>query len=128
MMVAGVVFAAASVALGLGPTIGSVPVLLVGVLLMSASFALGNVPLNLESVIIERAMGRTVVPHFHAAFSIGAQNARSHREDGFKLPEGVRLLGRLRAGAHTDVRAGAAVQVSVVVDAEDLPQLQFDWV
>ena len=44
------------------------------------------------------------------------------------LPEGVRLLGRLRAGAHTDVRAGAAVQVSVVVDAEDLPQLQFDWV
>ena len=44
------------------------------------------------------------------------------------LPEGVRLLGRLRAGAHTDVRAGAAVQVSVVVNAEDMPQLQFDWV
>jgi len=72
MMVAGVVFATASLALGLGPTIGSVPVLLVGVVLMSASFALGNVPLNLESVVIERAMGRTVVPHFHAAFSIGS--------------------------------------------------------
>ena len=44
------------------------------------------------------------------------------------LPEGVRLLGRLRAGAHTEVRAGAAVQVSVVVDAAGMPQLQFDWV
>ncbi len=72
MMVAGVAFSVASVALGLGPTIRSVPVLLVGVVLMSASFALGNVPLNLESVVIERAMGRTVVPQFHAAFSIGS--------------------------------------------------------
>ena len=72
MMVAAVAFTVASVFLGLGPTIGSVPVLLVGVVLMSMSFALGNVPLNLESVIIERAMGRTVVPQFHAAFSVGS--------------------------------------------------------
>ena len=45
--------------------------------------------------------------------------------------EGPRSIAHLlkdRAGAHPDVRAGAAVQVSVVVDAEDLPQLQFDWV
>jgi len=72
MMVAAFAFAVASVFLGLGPTLGSVPVLLVGVVLMSMSFALGNVPLNLESVIIERAMGRTVVPQFHAAFSVGS--------------------------------------------------------
>ena len=44
------------------------------------------------------------------------------------LPEGVRLLGRLRAGAHTEVAAGAAVQVSVVADAAGDPQVQFDWV
>ena len=29
-------------------------------------------PLNVESARIERAMGRTVIPQFHAAFSIGA--------------------------------------------------------
>ncbi len=72
MMVAAVAFTVASLLLGLGPTLGSVPLLLVGIVLMSASFALGNVPLNLESVVIERAMGRTVVPHFHAAFSVGS--------------------------------------------------------
>ena len=72
MMAAAYAFTVASVLLGLGPTLGSVPVLLVGVVLMSMSFALGNVPLNLESVVIERAMGRTVVPQFHAAFSVGS--------------------------------------------------------
>ena len=44
------------------------------------------------------------------------------------LPEGVRLLGRLRAGAHTEVVAGAAVQIGVVRDAAGDPQVQFDWV
>ena len=44
------------------------------------------------------------------------------------LPEGVRLLGRLQTGARTEVVAGAAVQVSVVLDAAGDPQLQFDWV
>ena len=43
------------------------------------------------------------------------------------LPEGVRLLGRLRAGAHTELVAGAAVLVSVVRDAAGEPQVQFDW-
>ena len=43
------------------------------------------------------------------------------------LPEGVRLLGRLRPGAHTNLKAGAAVQVSIVRAAAGDPQLQFDW-
>ena len=43
------------------------------------------------------------------------------------LPEGVRLLGRLRPGAPTDLQAGAVVQVSIVRDAAGDPQLQFDW-
>ncbi|MDT0166709.1 MFS transporter [Actinotalea sp. AC32] len=69
---AAVMFSVATVLLGLGPALGRVEVLVVGVFVMSASFALGNVPMNVETVVVERAMGRTVVPQFHAAFSVGA--------------------------------------------------------
>ena len=72
LVVAAVMFSAANVLVGLGPTIGSVPVLVVGILVSSSSYALSNVPMNLETVIIERGMGRSVVPQFHAAFSIGS--------------------------------------------------------
>jgi MFS family permease len=66
------VYGLAAVLLGLGPQLGSVAVLTAGVVLVSASFALGNVPLNVEAVVIERRMRRTVVPTFHAAFSVGS--------------------------------------------------------
>ena len=66
------VLATALVLMGIGPTVGSVGVLGVGMFLNGAAVALGNVPLNVESARIERAMGRTVIPQFHAAFSIGA--------------------------------------------------------
>lgn len=67
-----VAFGASYVLIGLGPTIGSVPVLTVGIFLTGVGFALGNVPLNVETAAVERRMGRTVLPQFHAAFSIGA--------------------------------------------------------
>lgn len=72
LVAAAVVFSVANVLLGLGPAAGSVVVLTVGVVLLSTSFALGNVPMNLETVAIERAMKRTIVPQFHAAFSVGS--------------------------------------------------------
>lgn len=65
-------FAAAYVLIGLGPTVGSVPLLTAGIFLSGVGFALGNVPLNVETAAVERRMGRTVLPQFHAAFSIGA--------------------------------------------------------
>ncbi len=65
-------FATGYVLIGLGPTIGSVPVLTAGIFLAGASFALGNVPLNVETAAVERRMGRTILPQFHAAFSVGA--------------------------------------------------------
>jgi MFS family permease len=67
-----VAFAAAYVLIGLGPTIGSVPVLTAGIFLSGVGFAIGNVPLNVETAAVERRMGRTVLPQFHAAFSIGS--------------------------------------------------------
>ena len=65
-------FAASFLLLGLGPTFGSVPLLTAGVFLGGVSASLGNVPLNVESAAVERRMARSVLPQFHAFFSIGA--------------------------------------------------------
>lgn len=72
LVIGAVMFSFANVLVGLGPTIGSTLVLAVGILISSSSYAVSNVPLNLESVVIERGMRRSVVPQFHAAFSIGS--------------------------------------------------------
>jgi fucose permease len=65
-------FAASAVLLAAGLTIRSVAVLTAGVTAMTASFALGSVPMNVQAVVVERRRGRTTVPQFHAAFSVGA--------------------------------------------------------
>lgn len=72
LLLSSVGFAFAFALIGLGPTLGLVPLLALGVFLNGVSFALGNVPLNVETAGIERRMRRTVLPQFHAAFSIGA--------------------------------------------------------
>ncbi|WP_240666399.1 MFS transporter [Oerskovia turbata] len=65
-------FAAALVLLGVGPATGSVALLAAGIFLNGVAFSLGNVPMNVESASVERRTGRTILPQFHAAFSIGA--------------------------------------------------------
>ncbi|WP_454041319.1 MFS transporter [Cellulosimicrobium sp. Marseille-Q8652] len=65
-------FGGAFLLLGLGPATGSVALLAAGIFLNGMAFALGNVPMNVESAGIERRMGRTILPQFHAAFSVGA--------------------------------------------------------
>lgn len=57
---------------GLGPTIGDVRVLALGVFLNGAFVALTNVPQNVETAAVERRIGRSILSHFHAAYSIGA--------------------------------------------------------
>ena len=65
-------FVTAMTALAVGVGLGSLPLVCAGIFLNGMSFALNNVPFNVESAQIERAMGRTVIPQFHACFSIGA--------------------------------------------------------
>ncbi|MHB1491757.1 MAG: MFS transporter [Cellulomonas sp.] len=72
LLLSSVGFAFAFALIGLGPTLGLVPLLALGIFLNGVSFALGNVPLNVETAAVERRMRRTVLPQFHAAFSIGA--------------------------------------------------------
>ncbi|MFC8922239.1 MFS transporter [Cellulosimicrobium sp. NPDC057127] len=70
--VSAALFGAAFLLLGLGPATGSVALLGAGIFLNGMAFALGNVPMNVESAGIERRAGRTILPQFHAAFSVGA--------------------------------------------------------
>ncbi|OLT49411.1 hypothetical protein [Cellulosimicrobium sp. CUA-896] len=70
--VSAALFGGAFLLLGLGPATGSVGLLAAGIFLNGMAFALGNVPMNVESAGIERRVGRTILPQFHAAFSVGA--------------------------------------------------------
>ena len=58
--------------MGVGPAVRSGLLLAVGILLNGVAVSLANVVFNVESARIERAMGRTVIPNFHAAFSLGS--------------------------------------------------------
>ncbi len=50
----------------------SQPLFLLGMALNGACGAFINVPININAAAYERQIGRTVLPQFHAAFSIGA--------------------------------------------------------
>ncbi|MBG6225248.1 putative MFS family arabinose efflux permease [Arthrobacter sp. CAN_A2] len=62
--------AAGAVALGLVTV--SVPVVAVGLFLFGSGIALWDVGQNIEGADVERRVGRTIMPRFHAAFSGGA--------------------------------------------------------
>ena len=72
LLTGAVLFSIGNALVGLAPAVGSVPLLAFGVLVSSSSYALASVSLNLETLVIERRMGRTVVPQFHAGFSVGS--------------------------------------------------------
>ncbi|NDO88174.1 MFS transporter [Cellulosimicrobium composti] len=80
----------------LGTATGSVGVFAVGAFLNGMCGALTNVPINICAASVEQHVGRAILPHFHAAFSIGA------------------ACGALVAAAFSWVHVGIAVQVVVV--------------
>ncbi len=47
------------------------PVMAVGLFFLGLGVGLWDVAMNLEGAAVERALGKTVMPHFHAAFSGG---------------------------------------------------------
>ncbi|MGC3992744.1 MAG: MFS transporter [Propionicimonas sp.] len=88
--------------MGVGPALGSLEAFGLGIVLNGIGGALLNVPMNVESARIEQAYGRAVIPHFHAAFSLGAV--------------GGSVLGALSAALGVSVVAQFAV-VGVLVGA-----------
>ncbi|QIK84621.1 sugar MFS transporter [Sanguibacter sp. HDW7] len=83
------------VALGLATS--SVVTLVVGLVVNGVSGAFINIPINIAGAAVERRLGRTVLPHFHATFSVGA------------------ALGTLIAAGFSWGHVAVEVQISVVL-------------
>ncbi|KQQ07447.1 MFS transporter [Rathayibacter sp. Leaf296] len=66
------VFAAAYLLLAVALLLGQVPLLLVGNAVHGVAFALTNVPQSILAAGSERRVGRTILPQFHAGYSIGS--------------------------------------------------------
>jgi fucose permease len=60
------------VLIGVGTAMGSPLVFGLAIVINGIGGSLLTVPMNVESARIEQAHGRSVIPHFHAAFSAGA--------------------------------------------------------
>jgi fucose permease len=67
-----VVNALGFVLIGAGTAMGSLWVFGLAIVINGIGGSLLTVPMNVESARIEQAHGRSVIPHFHAAFSAGA--------------------------------------------------------
>jgi len=93
LLVSSVVLGVGYALMGIGPGVGSRGLLAVGIFLNGVSVALSNIVLNVESARIERAVGRTVIPQFHAAFSLGAVagSAVGALASGAGIPVAVQL-------------------------------------
>src|SRR5689334_13410235 len=63
--------AAGLVVVGLGAALGSFAVVLAGLIVFGLGFGTTDVSMNVAGAVNERALGRTVMPHFHATYSIG---------------------------------------------------------
>jgi MFS family permease len=59
------------VGLGSGTALGWVPLAGVGLVLAGAGNSVWDVAMNVEGADVERRLGRTVMPRFHAGFSLG---------------------------------------------------------
>ena len=71
-----VLFGSMSVTLGLlgmaaGTALGSVPLAGVGLVLLGMGNSTWDVAMNVEGADVERRLGRTLMPRFHAGFSLG---------------------------------------------------------
>ena len=77
-------------------TAGSVPLFVVGVLLNGLTGAAMNTPKNISAARVEQALGRAIMPHFHAAFSVGA------------------VVGALVSAACSAARVPVGVQFAVI--------------
>ena len=100
--------------MGVGPGLRSVLVLATGIFLNGVGVSLANMVFNLESARIERAMARTVIPHFHAAFSMGAVAGSASGALASRL--GVSVTAQLTAVAVVAVVWRLASVPGVVLD------------
>ena len=63
--------AAGLVVAGAGGSVGSIPVVIAGLVLFGLGASTCDVAMNVDGAANERALGRTVMPIYHAMFSVG---------------------------------------------------------
>ncbi|GAA3607062.1 MFS transporter [Microlunatus ginsengisoli] len=63
--------AAGLAVIALGSALASFAVVLAGLIVFGLGFGTTDVSMNVAGAVNERALGRTVMPHFHATYSIG---------------------------------------------------------
>lgn len=72
MLLAMILFAVGIALVGLGANVfGSVPIVLLGMVLFGFGNGCVDVMMNVEATAIEQQMGKTILPVFHALFSFG---------------------------------------------------------
>ncbi|GAB3595766.1 MFS transporter [Angustibacter peucedani] len=73
---------------------GSVPVLVAGLFLVGFGSGSWDVAMNVEGAEVERRLGRAIMPHFHAAFSVGTVVGAllGAGANGFDVPTGWHLV------------------------------------
>lgn len=57
---------------GAGVALGALPVFCAGVVVVGLTSPATNVPINLEAARVEKLLGKAILPHVHASFSVGA--------------------------------------------------------
>lgn len=82
--------------IAVGAAAGDIRFFVIGALINGICGAGTNIPINLNAALIEQHVGRAILPHFHAAFSIGA------------------ALGTLAGAAFSFWHVSAAVHITVV--------------
>jgi MFS family permease len=116
------------VGLGSGTALGSVPLAGAGLVLSGIGNSTWDVAMNVEGAAVERRLGRTVMPRFHAGFSlgtvIGALVSAGFAAIGVSLAVQLFLTAAITAAVmvmivrrflpHADVPAGERRQVSVL--------------
>ena len=101
------------VALGAATAIGSVPLAGVGLVLAGAGNSAWDVAMNVEGADVERRLGRTIMPRFHAGFSLGTVL-------GAGMGAGAASIG-LPVSTQLFITAGLALVVMIVTVRRFLP-------
>jgi MFS family permease len=91
--------------LGAGALTGSVPLAGIGLVLCGAGNSAWDVAMNVEGADVERRLGRTIMPRFHAGFSVGTVL-------GAALSAGAAVLG---VAVSTQLFATAALAAVIMV-------------
>ncbi|MGA5305121.1 MFS transporter [Nucisporomicrobium flavum] len=106
------------VGLGLGAAAGSVPLAGFGLVLIGMGNSTWDVAMNVEGADVERRLGRTLMPRFHAGFSVGTVG-------GAGMSAGAAAAG-VSVTAQVLLTAALAAAVMLVTVRRFLPVPQAD--